>query len=85
MKKKLSCILLVDDDNDCNFFHQLIINQLDCAEKTLTARNGLEALEFLKLSNEGKYPKPDLIFLDINMPKNERLGIFGGVSQIERI
>ena len=69
MKKKLKCILLVDDDNDCNFFHKLLINQLECAEQVFFAANGIEALDFLKSCSENKYPKPEIIFLDINMPK----------------
>jgi|ERR1043166_2888849 CheY-like chemotaxis protein len=66
MKKKLKCILLVDDNNDDNFFHKIIIKKADVAESIQVAENGLEALEFLK--KEGQII-PELIFLDINMPK----------------
>lgn len=69
MKRKLKGILLIDDDNDCNFFHKLLIDQMNCTEKVYIATNGLEALGFLKACAEGKYPKPEIIFLDINMPK----------------
>lgn len=66
MKKKLNCILLVDDDSDDNFYHQIIINEMDIVNKIDTVTNGIEALEYLK--NESQMP-PDIIFLDINMPK----------------
>ena len=43
--KKLDCILLVDDDEDCNFFHRRLIKKMGCAERIEEAKNGLEALE----------------------------------------
>ncbi|MCF4101917.1 response regulator [Gillisia sp. M10.2A] len=68
MKKKLNCILLIEDDKATNFIHQRIIKRVDCAEKVVTALNGLEALEYLNKEEDGVLPQPDLIFLDINMP-----------------
>lgn len=66
MKKKLNCILLVDDDPDDNFFHQRIIKKMDITNAIEVARNGIEALEYLRKENQ---VIPELIFLDINMPK----------------
>jgi CheY-like chemotaxis protein len=66
MKKKLNCIMLIDDDDDDNFFHQMVINELNIAEHIEIALNGEEALLFLKKENR---IHPDIIFLDINMPK----------------
>jgi len=66
MSIKLKCILLIDDDDDDNFFHKMVIDEMNVTEHVEVAFNGLEALDFLK--DESK-PKPDLVFLDINMPK----------------
>lgn len=66
MKKKLNCILLVDDDDDDNFYHQIIINRMNIASRVDIAMNGIEALAYLK--KENKNP-PEIIFLDLNMPK----------------
>lgn len=66
MRKKLDCILLVDDDPDDNYFHQIVINKMNIVNNIDIARNGIEAIEYLK--NEDINP-PDLIFLDLNMPK----------------
>ncbi len=66
MKKKLDCILLVDDNSDDNFFHQIIINKMDIVNRIEVVLNGLEALAYLKRENQSP---PELIFLDINMPK----------------
>ena len=69
MKKKLNCILLIDDDDAINFIHEWVINKVDCAEKIEKVENGVEALEYLESVKDGKHPQPDLIFLDINMPR----------------
>jgi CheY-like chemotaxis protein len=68
---KLNCILLVDDNVDDNYFHTLIIQDVDAAENIITATNGEKGIEYLQKSNEDphQYPFPDLIFLDINMPR----------------
>ena len=65
IKKKLSCILLVDDDYEDNVFHKLIISRMQIAESVEEANDGLEALDNLKK----RQTPPELIFLDINMPR----------------
>jgi len=66
MKKKLNCILLVDDDIEDNYFHKIVINEMNITERIEVALNGVEALNFLKKENQ---TYPDIIFSDINMPK----------------
>lgn len=68
MDKPLKLILLVDDDEATNFLHKIMINDAECAEHIHVSKNGKEALAYLTHAIEGKYPQPDLIFLDINMP-----------------
>jgi CheY-like chemotaxis protein len=58
--------MLIDDDDDDNFFHQIVINKMNITEHIEVALNGEEALIFLKKENQ---TQPDIIFLDINMPK----------------
>ncbi len=65
MKKKLNCILLVDDDKDFNFIHQRLLKKMNCVESIEVAANGKMGLDFIR----SKKCKPNLIFLDINMPK----------------
>jgi CheY-like chemotaxis protein len=69
MKKKLNCILFIDDDDNCNFFHHRLLKKVDCTEQVHFANNGEDALIFLECAENGKYPRPAIIFLDINMPK----------------
>lgn len=69
MKKKLENILLVDDDDDCNYFHKRLLNDMKCAENVEVTTDGQEALDYLTTKvGDGKYPQPQIIFLDINMP-----------------
>lgn len=71
MKKRLNCILLIDDDDATNFIHQIVIRKARITEEIVTCLNGKQALEFL--TNNGEYSntenlQPSLILLDINMP-----------------
>ncbi|MBS1567193.1 MAG: response regulator [Bacteroidetes bacterium] len=68
MKKKLSCILLVDDDEPTNFLNRLTLEDAGCAERVQVAPGGQAALDYLVSADGGKTPLPNLIFLDINMP-----------------
>ena len=64
----LSCVMLIDDDPDDNFLHQLVIQDTGLHPEILIAESGEKALSyFLKKTGEN-FLKPDIIFLDINMP-----------------
>ena len=63
MKKRLNCIMLIDDDADDNYYHQIILRKMDIAHRIVVAESGLEALDYL-----AKEDAPDIMFLDINMP-----------------
>ncbi|MFK7853129.1 MAG: response regulator [Granulosicoccus sp.] len=72
MTSKFTILLIDDDDND-NFFHKRAIEKsgLKCDVRVCTG--AVDALDYLQ--NKGsyadassEYPKPDIIFLDINMP-----------------
>ncbi|MEP0480455.1 MAG: response regulator, partial [Nonlabens sp.] len=70
--KKIDCILLVDDSPSTNFYNKKIIEKANIKADIFEAFNGLEALDFLKKQNKFKgqdIVKPNIIFLDINMPK----------------
>ena len=69
--KKINCILLVDDSPSTNFYHKKIIEISGETENIFEVENGLEALNYI--CRKGKFrtnhPRPNIIFLDINMPK----------------
>jgi len=68
MRKKLNCVLLIDDNDSDNFYHSIVIEESGCAKQVVISKNGQEALDFLTTKENSKYPEPELIFLDINMP-----------------
>ena len=78
MNPQLNCILLIDDDEPTNFLNKMTLEQAGCTRHIRVAQSGQEALDYLRgcgpgngLPEEGgpeRSPRPDLIFLDINMP-----------------
>ena len=66
--KKVNCIMLVDDNTDDNFYHERIIQKSNAANMVVAKESGIEALDYLKSAGGTENPRPDLIFLDINMP-----------------
>ncbi len=69
-QQPLNCILLVDDDEPTNFLNKMTLEQTGCTRHISVAQSGQEALDYLRGcgTDAGKQPRPDLIFLDINMP-----------------
>ena len=59
-------ILIVDDDEDDRDLLSSAIHEIDREIKCAMARNGQEALEGLRML---QFPKPQLIFIDLNMPR----------------
>lgn len=70
--KKINCILLIDDNPADNAFHKIKITQANVCNHIQIANNGQKALDYIIKSGESNqselFPKPDLIYLDINMP-----------------
>ena len=58
-------MMLIDDDADDNFFHQIALRETNITDNIQVVTSGFEALKYL--TSESVIP--DLIFLDINMPK----------------
>jgi CheY-like chemotaxis protein len=59
-------ILLVEDDLVDQMTVKRSLKELNVSNRLVIANNGEEALFYL---NDGKYQKPAIILLDINMPK----------------
>lgn len=67
MENEVQRIMLIDDNTIDNFFNQRAIQNFNPAIKVTERRNVKDALEYLE--NAGTENFPDLIFLDISMPK----------------
>ncbi len=80
MKKN---IMLVDDDKIFNFLSEKTIISLGLANEIHFATNGEQALKILELYKEGKVSKPDIIFLDIDMPVMDGYEFIEAFSNME--
>ncbi len=68
MYKQVNCVLLVDDDKATNFFNERVVSRHGSFQEVSAVQSGMAALDYLKGVAENTTTKPDLIFLDINMP-----------------
>ncbi len=68
MGKLVNCVLLIDDDKAINFFNERVVTKHSSFDMVNTVQSGKAALEYLAAVKNQKATKPDLIFLDINMP-----------------
>ena len=65
----LDTILCVDDDPITLMLCKMVINKASFSNEIVTAKNGEEALNYFKTFNtNSEIKKPQLIFLDLNMP-----------------
>jgi CheY-like chemotaxis protein len=72
LKKKLNCILLVDDDEATNFLNSKLIKRCAIAEHVEATERADVLLDHLvhhkSVNGDNTFRVPDLMFLDINMP-----------------
>ncbi|MBO9567012.1 MAG: response regulator [Niastella sp.] len=72
MKRKLECVLLIDDDEPTNFLNKMIIEETGYVKEVKVTQSARDALDYLSGKQQsaegGKLPTPELILLDINMP-----------------
>jgi CheY-like chemotaxis protein len=65
-------ILLVEDDEDDQFFMQVALERAGIRDPLQVVSDGREAIAYLagegSYGNRSKYPRPTLIFLDLKMP-----------------
>jgi CheY-like chemotaxis protein len=73
--QKLSCVLLVDDDETTNFLNEHLLKSLGVTDHVLVAQNGQEALALLARYCDSPITEcPVLVLLDIHMP------VMGGID-----
>jgi CheY-like chemotaxis protein len=76
--------MLVDDDQNDNYFHTREIKKTNLNIVVVTKNSGIEALEYLKSKKEITNIQPDLIFLDINMPRMNGWEFLQEYSQLDK-
>jgi CheY-like chemotaxis protein len=65
---RLSCVVLIDDDDINNYMNQFAIKSLNISDNIVILKNGREGLEFIQKYLKKHKAFPELIFVDINMP-----------------
>lgn len=83
--KKIESVLLVDDSISTNFYHKKIIQVSGDVNHVQDVENGLEALDYIykKGKFKGDHSMPNIILLDINMPKMDGFEPLDEFSNLE--
>ncbi|GAB3786703.1 response regulator [Spirosoma horti] len=83
MPRPIHCILLIDDDPDDNFFHQLAIEESNLCDQVRVVTSGTQALTYLQETSHPDYIKPDILFVDVNMPGMNGFEFLADYSQLD--
>jgi CheY-like chemotaxis protein len=79
--KELGCVLVVDDDPVSNYITEKVVKGNNGSTLVTSTTDGLRALDYIRYqcsSDDDGLSCPDLIILDINMPK------LGGVGFLKK-
>lgn len=71
--KKLEQVLIIDDDEVNNLFCKIVIEHLGISGEVFYCMNGAEGLDYLSSCISSHTVAPDLILLDLNMPRMDGL------------
>jgi DNA-binding response OmpR family regulator len=79
-----SMILLVEDDPDHEALAIRALNKANVANEIRVARDGAEALEYMKGISTGEKPMPQLVLLDLKLPKVDGLEVLRNIRSSEK-
>ncbi|SHG36230.1 response regulator [Flavobacterium johnsoniae] len=83
MNKQIYNILLADDDeDDCSFFEEAL-DELSLATTLVTVNDGVQLMDFL--ADKSGNDLPDILFLDLNMPRKNGSECLTEIRQIEKL
>ncbi len=75
-------ILLADDDSDDRFFFKEVLKDINIATKLTTAADGEQLMLLL---NDPLCALPDVLFLDLNMPRKNGFECLAEIKQVARL
>lgn len=75
-------ILLADDDKDDNILFKDVLEELLLSTHLATVHNGEQ---LMKMLNEEKEPLPDILFLDLNMPRKNGFECLSEIKRTEKL
>lgn len=76
-------ILLVEDDTLDVMDARRTLDKMDIIYKLRVAKNGEEALEYLSEVKQSGADKPDIILLDVNMPKMDGIELLTNLRVLD--
>jgi len=76
--------MLIDDNRDDNYLHERVIKKSGTVKTVVVKELATDALEYLKARKEHPEAHPDLIFLDINMPKMNGWEFLDAYSKLDK-
>jgi CheY-like chemotaxis protein len=79
----LNKVLLIDDSEAINYIHNYILEELGIVHEIIIKENGADALAYLLDLITNNTPLPELIFIDINMPKMNAWEFFDAYQTID--
>ena len=77
-KQQYNLLLADDDEDDCDFFKEAL-NELLLSTSLVTVNDGVQLMDFL--SESGAENLPDILFLDLNMPRKNGLECLTEIKQ----
>ncbi len=80
MKPKFSKVVLADDDTDDQMFFEMALREVNKDAVLNTYKNGVELMKALERPGADL---PDIIFLDLNMPRKNGLQCLEEIRQHE--
>lgn len=77
-------ILLVEDDPDHEALAIRALRKANVANEIQVAHDGAEALEYLKAAASGDKPMPQLVLLDLKLPKVDGLAVLRSIRSADK-
>jgi len=86
LKKPTSIrILVADDDEEDRMLTEEALEENNISDQLFFVEDGEEAMDYLqrrgKFKDKKKYPMPELILLDLNMPKKDGREVLAEIKQ----
>ncbi len=78
----MKSILLIDDDQICNFLNTKILERMGFVNDIRIALNGKQAIDLFREYYIGIKPLPDIILLDLNMPVMDGFGFLDAFKSL---
>lgn len=79
---KIKQVLLVDDNDDTNFYNEDLLEESEFFEEIVVLTNGKDTIAYFEKLNELGSDLPELMFLDVNMPDYEGFEVLEELEQL---